>query len=298
MKPLRPRKPLHRYWIPDEHKQRHIWRQKVTLCIAAICEDQDRKQNCIVVSSDWKAEVGDIAGAEIQNKLYWIFDKSWPTLIAGTASEAHDLVACYRSNLNPKEITKRNLGYRIRDAALKRKAELADEYVRARLGVDFQYFKDNKDKIDPTVWSGIWNDIKKMTLDCQLIICTFIDGEPYIYQVEEDGKAWRDDNFVSIGTGSTIANSLLCFRQQDEENSLIHTLYNVFEATRFAYKAQSPGVGKQHAFSILYAGEAGKVNSFYITNKGQDTLKAWYSEYGPKETSKSLKLSDKFFRRY
>jgi hypothetical protein len=95
-----------------------------------------------------------------------------------------------------------------------------------------------------------------------------------------------------------IANSLLCFRQQDEENSLIHTLYNVFEATRFAYKAQSPGVGKQHAFSVLYAGKAGKVDSFYITNKGQNTLKSWYSDYGPKETSKSLKLSDKFFRQY
>jgi hypothetical protein len=57
----------------------------MTLCIAATCEDQDRKETCIVVSSDWKAEVGDVAAAEIQNKLYWMFDESWPTLIAGTA---------------------------------------------------------------------------------------------------------------------------------------------------------------------------------------------------------------------
>src|SRR5947208_326876 len=174
----KPKNALHRYWVPDEIRPRVPWRLQMTLCIAAVCEDQDKKEKCIVVSSDWKAEVGDVAGAEIQNKLYWMFDKSWPTLIAGTASEAHDLISCYRNALNPKGVTRRNIAYRIRAAALKRKEELSDEYVRASLGVSFDYFRDNKDKIDPTVWSGIWNDIKKLTLGCQLIVCTFVDGEP------------------------------------------------------------------------------------------------------------------------
>jgi ATP-dependent protease HslVU (ClpYQ) peptidase subunit len=270
----------------------------MTLCIAATCEDQDRKETCIVVSSDWKAEVGDVAAAEIQNKLYWMFDDSWPTLIAGTASEAHDLIACFGNSLKPKGVTKRNIGYRIRAAALKRKAELSDEYVKARLGVDFQYFRDNKDKIDPTVWSGIWNDIKKVSLDCQLIICTFVDREPYIHQVEEDGKVWRDDNFLSIGSGSTIANSVLCYRRQDEETSLVHTLYNVYEATRFAYKAQSPGVGRRHAFSVLYSGKRGRVESFYVRSTGMEFLKSCFGEYGPKETPEFMELSEKFLKRY
>src|ERR1019366_1135520 len=105
-------------------KRKSVARRPMTLCIAASCEDQDRKELCIVVSSDWKAEVGDVAGAEIQNKLYWLFDESWPTLIAGTASEAHDLIACYRTHFNSKGVTRANIGYRLRAAALKRKAEI------------------------------------------------------------------------------------------------------------------------------------------------------------------------------
>ncbi|MGO9649637.1 MAG: hypothetical protein ACLPOO_16465 [Terriglobales bacterium] len=270
----------------------------MTLCIAASCDDQDRKEPCIVVSSDWKAEVGDVAGAEIQNKLYWLFAESWPTLIAGTASEAHDLIACYRTHFNPKGVTRANIGYRLRAAALKRKAEIADEYVQARLGVNYEYFRRHKNEIDQTVWSGIWNDIKKITLACQLILCTFVSGDPLMYQVEEDAKTWRDSNFLAIGSGSTVANSLLCFRQQDEETSLVHTLYNVYEATRFAYKAQVPGVGRHHAFSVLYAGKNGKVESHYVRTKGTNLLKSWYEQYGPKDTPDTLELPDKVFKRY
>jgi hypothetical protein len=251
-----------------------------------------------VVSSDWKAEVGDVAGAEIQNKLYWLFDESWPTLIAGTASEAHDLIACYRTHFNPKGVTKANIGYRLRAAALKRKAEISDEYVQARLGVNYEYFRKHKTEIGPTVWSGIWNDIKKITLDCQLILCTFASGTPLMYQVEEDAKTWRDSNFLAIGSGSTVANSLLCFRRQDEETSLIHTLYNVYEATRFAYKAQVPGVGRHHAFSVLYAGKSGKIESHYVRTKGTNLLKSWYEQYGPKDTPDALEVPDKVFKRY
>ena len=38
----------------------------MTLCLAASCEDQDRREPCIVVSSDWKAEVGDVAGLKFK----------------------------------------------------------------------------------------------------------------------------------------------------------------------------------------------------------------------------------------
>ncbi len=43
----------------------------MTLCIAASCYGKHWPR--IVVSSDWKAEVGDFAAAEIQNKLHWLF---------------------------------------------------------------------------------------------------------------------------------------------------------------------------------------------------------------------------------
>jgi hypothetical protein len=83
-----------------------------------------------------------------------------------------------------------------------------------------------------------------------------------------------------------------------DETSLVHTLYNVYEATRFAYKAQSPGVGRRHAFSVLYSGKRGQVESFYVRSRGVEFLKSWFGRYGPKETPESMELSDKFLKRY
>jgi len=53
----------------------------MTLCISATCVDEKRNR-CIVISSDFKAEVGEFAGAEIQNKLYWLYNNSWPVLVS------------------------------------------------------------------------------------------------------------------------------------------------------------------------------------------------------------------------
>jgi hypothetical protein len=263
----------------------------LTLCIAAVC--YGRKWPRIVVSSDWKAEVGDFASVEIQNKLYWLFKGQWCVLIAGTASAAHSLVTTIRQTVDPKKITKRNIEDEIVRAVQQHKSKLTDRYVHDRHNVSFEHFRTHKSEFDKEQWSETCANIRKVKLDCQLIICTFIKKEPFMFQVEEDGQVWRDENFLAIGTGSTIANSILCFRRQSDDLYVPDTTYNVFEATQFARKAKTPGVGKIHAFSVLYPGKKQK----RLRPSGIRKLRKYFDKYGPHDVSR-LTLSRDFWQSY
>jgi hypothetical protein len=247
----------------------------MTLCISAACQDEGKP--CILVSSDWKAELGDVASTEAQNKLYWLFSGKFAVLIAGTASAAHSLLATLKEEIKPRGITESNIGDRISEGVLRHKAKLIDNEVRRRHGVAFEHFRTRPSEFDQAQWSETWAKATQLELDCQLIVCTFIDKETYMFQVESDVSVWRDENFLTIGTGSTIANSILCFRKQCEDYPLADTLYNVFEATMFARKVHTPGVGRTHSFSVLYSGSRQK----RLRGRGFETLTEFFRRYGP-----------------
>jgi ATP-dependent protease HslVU (ClpYQ) peptidase subunit len=263
----------------------------MTLCIAAPC--YGRHWPRIVVSSDWKAEVGDFAAAEVQNKLFWMFKGEWCVLIAGTASAAHSLVTTLRQSIDPKKITKGNIEDELSKAVEQHKRKLTDRYVMNRYSVSFEHFRKHKGEFDKGQWSETWANIGKISLDCQLIVCTFIKKSPFIFQVEEDGQVWRDENFLAIGTGSTIATSILCFRRQNEDLPVPDTVYNVFEATQFARKAKTPGVGKIHAFSVLYPGKRQK----RLRASGIRQLRKFWAKYGPRDVP-DLDFSRDFWQSY
>jgi len=276
----------------------------MTLCISATCVDA-KKNRCIVIASDFKAEVGDFAGAEIQQKLSWLYPASWPVLVAGTASDAHDMIATFRSKFNRKGITEANARDRIMEALLEHKKKFTEEYVKASTNLSFDYFRDNKDKIDPAVWSKVWGNIGRIKSDCSLIFCSFAAGVPLMFQVDGDFSAMpeqlivQDENFIAIGTGRTIANSMLCFRGQNEDMPLDDTVYNVFEAMRFARQGQAPGVGKIHAFSVLTPNKNGTIIARRLRRKGIEYLKKQYDDnFGPRPVPRDFELIKGIWQRY
>lgn len=280
------------------------WRQRMTLCIAATCLDEKRNP-CIVVASDWKAEVGEFAGAEIQNKLYWLFNNSWPVLVAGTASDAQDLIATFRSKFDRKGITEANARDRIMEAVLEHKRKFTNEYVLAATNLTFEYFRDNKNKIDPAVWSKVWSNIGRIKSECRLILCSFAAGVPLMFQVDGDFSSMPaeqvvvpEENFLCIGTGSIIANSMLCFRAQNGDLPLHQTVYNVFEAMRFAHLASAPGVGKSHAFSVLTTTSNGRIVAKRLKDKGLKFFREQYDLLGPKDFPKTMEVPKRIWERY
>jgi hypothetical protein len=60
-----------------------------------------------------------------------------------------------------------------------------------------------------------------------------------------------EGNFAAIGSGATIAESVLFQRKQYWQNSVEQTLYNVYEAATLAVGAKAPGVGNEFAISVI-----------------------------------------------
>jgi ATP-dependent protease HslVU (ClpYQ) peptidase subunit len=276
----------------------------MTLCVAAPCIDE-KDNRCIVVASDWKQELGEYTGAEIQNKLYWLWEGAWPVLIAGTASDALDLIATFRRSFNRKGITEDNARDRIMEALLEYKRKFTEDYVQAATNLPFSHFKDNQDKIAPDTWKEVWRNVGKIKADCVMIMCSFVAGVPLMFQVSgkfsdlpEEKLVLQEENFLTIGSGSVIANSMLCFRAQNEDLPVFQTVYNVFEAMRFARQASAPGVGKSHAFSVLRPASNGRIIRRRLKNKGLDFFKEQYEHFGPQNLPGTMKVPKGIWERY
>jgi 20S proteasome alpha/beta subunit len=253
----------------------------LTLCIAATCLDE-KDQPRIIVSSDWRTELGTLAAAEVQNKLYWLFKGSWCVLIAGTVPSALSLLTTIRCSINAKELTRGNIEDQLNKAILAHRSKLVKLYVKSRHNVTFKHFRTHRSEFDKGKWTETQSGIENIQLDCFLLVCTFIKGTPFIFQVNEDCTVVREENFAAIGSGSDVANAILCYRQQNEELSVDETLYNLYEATKFARRARVPGVGKLHAFSVLYPGRKQR----RLRQRGLRELSKYFDKYGPQKAKK------------
>ncbi len=92
---------------------------------------------------------------------------------------------------------------------------------------------------------------------------------------------------------------MLCFRGQNDDMSLDETVYNVFEAMRFARQGKAPGVGKVHTFSVFTPRKNGTIVSQRLKGKGIDFLRKQYDEnFGPKLVPKDFELIKGIWERY
>lgn len=239
-----------------------------------------------MISSDWRIE-NSSSGAEIQDKLYWIGDE-WAVLIAGTLTRAFELVDTYaeylRSLKNRKiKITDTTIFEHVKRPPILQKYKIANEYVGALLGMTYKDFLTNGKQILPErQFEEIIADIQRLDLGCQLLLCSFIDGAQRIYKVCDDCSVEASEHFAVIGSGSDIAESVLFQRDHEGDLPLSHALYDVYEAARLGSKA--PGVGNQHAISVLIPPRPrGKISFSRVSEKGYKFLDRCFKKFGPKE---------------
>lgn len=256
----------------------------MTLCIAAACQDRGRPR--IVISSDWRIENRSF-GAEIQDKLYWMHDE-WAVLIAGTVSSAVELVNTYGryfTALEKKkiELSNTNISDYIKRPLTLQKNKIADAHVGKLLGITYKEFlQTGKERLPKKRFTEIISDIEELELDCQLILCSFIDNEAQIFKIGADCSVELCEQFAAIGTGSDVAESVLFQRDHEGDLPMSHALYAVYEAASLGSKA--PGVGQQHAIGVLLPPKkGGEIAYSRVTEKGERFLKRKFYRYGPKQ---------------
>jgi 20S proteasome alpha/beta subunit len=260
----------------------------VTVCLAAAClwEDDIDKQ-AIVLCTDLKMS-GPLGSAETALKQRTL-GKAWYALTSGSEPEIEALISTLADRFKEAEIIdESNISKIISDSLLSRKRQKSTELVMGKFAMSYDDFVQiGKDKLPPDIFRDAVFQIADLKLP-EFIIAGFDGNFSLICQTSSSANVSIREGFAVIGEGGYLATAALLQREQSSVSSIPETLYNVYEAKRYAEKV--PSVGKRTRISVLSKGGL-KV----VTAPGRRWLRERYKEFGPQEINyEGLKMQDDF----
>jgi 20S proteasome alpha/beta subunit len=271
----------------------------LTLCIAAACQDEKGRDR-VVIGTDWMATGEIAAGADIQDKLYWVNDDI-AVLVSGLVTRAVELRDAYRSELETMKAKKEKLNYRnirrfIKAGPRLLKRDIAEEVVAFATGLSYAEFRKaiKTGEMTRDVANGVFRAIEEKNLECEVIIVAFVDKFPYIFIVERSGHVEERDNFALVGEGTYVAEAMLYFRKHESSDPAAVAIYNVWEALYMAARRVGT-VSKTHSIDILIPpGERGTHSTVYtLTNTGFKFMKKLFQDqFGVRRITKFPDLPD------
>jgi 20S proteasome alpha/beta subunit len=243
-----------------------------------------------VIGTDWKVGT-ETATAEIQDKLYWVND-NLPVLIAGTihrAVELRDTIRNYFDHLKAKKQEVESMTpYQMTDL-IKRpvaifKQKLADEHISLKFGMGYKDFRKaiGQNQIPSPIGNETLQEVSNLQFGCWIILPFFWERQPRIYKIDCLGTVELCENFAAIGTGATVAESVLYQRKHEASDPLGPSVYHVFEAMKLG--AIASDVGQEHTIDVLYPpGERKKdLTGDCLTDGAKKFLERKFRQFGPK----------------
>lgn len=213
---------------------------RVTVCIAAVCETLTNDPK-VILCADTRMSAPGLVKYEMGFKFGWAA-RGIHAMIADEPARAKELLATYWAYLNGVQLTPENVADEIKKPPMQYKRKLIDEYVRLNWGVSYDdYLAGALNNLPQDTLSGLAQQIAAIRLRCQLILTPFVNGQPKLFTVEDDGTTIQHDNFAVIGSGSWIAQSNMLLRQHLDTDSLARTLYCVHESKHLSESETSVG---------------------------------------------------------
>jgi hypothetical protein len=279
--------------FPTRSNPRRLpWRKAVTLCIAAVCKNVGDEVPQFVFCADHK--VGTFAAqAEIGFKFKWA-TKNWPALVAGDLSRAEELISTFAQHLSSVELTPTNVFDEMKSAGDVFREKLADELVRKKLSVSYEYLRLNRGKFPPAMVYEVYSQIAQLDSEAEMITAGFLGGNVFIFVVNRDCTVSYREHFAAIGTGAVIAEPALFQRKQQKNNFIQETIYQVYEAKKMGEIADAVGVRTSIiVFSPPNEGGEGALELRRVTKEGSAFLDSKYKELGLKPVL-NIEFEDKF----
>jgi hypothetical protein len=277
-------------------------RKPMTICIAAICQqDKDNDEKRIVLCHDWKSET-EIGGSETSDKQREL-PKGWVALMADTMYRCEELVAQYERHLRGlgEVLDDRQLFEEMKIPAANQKEVLANDYLRQMMGISYADLVSPVKTFPESIVEDRLNEVAQIQLRASLILAGFVSTQqsdnpekekhPYLFVVEDSkdhqGVVRVEENFAAIGSGSYVAIPAMHQRAHEDDMSLMETIYTVLEAKRLSQVV--PGVGQDTTLHVMYPDGSLKrwSNALY------DRLDWLFDRLGPK-----LIITDKKSKEY
>jgi hypothetical protein len=262
-------------WLGRQIKRPYPWERDVTVCIAAECTDRDRTHKIVLCTDRLGSNV--LGGTETFLKNRSLIE-GWRVLVAGAEPAINGLLHHYRLGFRDNYDGRiETLDAVMKGSAYARKRELANEYTQTHFAVSYDDFlRFGRDRFPDDIFRDAFHSIKGLELDAELIIVGFLNGAQEIYHCDRAGKVYPISGFTVIGEGAYLATAALMRRDQYMMCSLEKTLYNVYEAKRYAQAVGS--VGKETVISVLDAQGVHRLISTSLLLR----LREIFEEYGPK----------------
>lgn len=146
-----------------------------------------------------------------------------------------------------------------------------------------------KDQIDASLRAKIFNDIDEVSIEAELLIFGFPPADA-LHPSAIFKMAWNEiegsRHFACIGAGASAAEQALHSREQRDSYEVMQSLYNVYEAKRFAELA--PSVGRKTHLMVMEPFNPSSDNKGFeiVTQAGVAVLEENYKRLGPKPVDK------------
>lgn len=269
------------------HQSRRVynpWEVDMTLCIAALCQDDPYGVNTAAVACfDHRVEI-QTASAETGFKISLISSR-WAILKAGRDSLTGELEILYRDHLLPSrthEFTEvDDLLHEFKKPIKKFRERKAADLVHSRLAISYEDFLvHGKDWFSEQVHQDLLYEIRTQFTQepyasVELILVGTIGTRFKIFKLSQ-WELVECEHFAVIGSGALTAEPILYQRKVRQRSNIPMVSYAVWEAKKIAEGA--PGVGKETTMFLIRPSDHGL--KFDICDKG--VLDKQVKKFGPK----------------
>ena len=264
---------------------RKPWEVKMTLCIAAGCQDYSKSKYIgvphVVLAHDYKVET-DTASAETEFKSEQLHPL-WYGLLAGPIAEARELLSLYKDLLWSEEITHQNCLEKLRVPPAKLRWRLADSHTMATHAMSYGQFLDKgKTQLPEDLFQRTCYEVAAQRIEAELILVGYIGGNFHIFEFK-GGEIAQRSHFAAIGSGAQIASSVLYQREHVFFRSITQAAYTVYEAKLLSEIA--PGVGHQTSYVLLGppTGDSTELLRNVCVDAEERALRKAFRRFGPKK---------------
>lgn len=280
------------YWREVKEPER----RNMTICMAAACDEYTSDPK-IVTCTDWKIS-GTLGSAQtmLKNRPVGI---GWRCLTAGTDRDILAVMSLLHAQFNAhhfpegqpqqKHVDETKIKKLIERALFQRKRDKAEQLIRGKFAIPYdEFLATGKVRLPDDSFRSAMTEVELTEIDAEFIIVGFCEGT-YATLLKTNHKCDVSifEDFVTIGEGGYLAQAMLMYRAQSHTLSFGQTVYNVYEAKRFAEGA--PTVGPDTTIAILH-----KDGHTDLLVNIMPHLQNLYDSFGPHKVPEDLTIDAKF----
>ena len=227
----------------------------MTIGIAAICQHEG--EQVVVFCSDWQGTRGFVKSDDVYKMEHF---PNVPVLVSGDEGPSKELavdvgMAMQKFNAEPKptgDLDLRIGAYmaELRRVSADRKRIRTDHLLKRLYGISLdEFYTRGQNILTPAHYDRVFRDVTATGLGAELLLAYGDPDEPVLIRIDDEAEVHWEHGYSAIGSGATIALSILCQTDHSETMPLMSCAMWMFEAKLAAEK--DPYVGPTTSMGLM-----------------------------------------------